>query len=127
MLGKRFFLSPIILLFLTYPLLSWTYDDDGRLEVAIEHWVRPDTMPVCPHSIPQDQCVTISDLVSNATGNASINGNRNITLNFLPGSHIPCERGWIIIGELNGKDSDVHVYQQLLLVYPLNSMCHKEG
>ena len=105
MLGKRFFLS---LLFLTYPLLSWTHDDDGRLEV-IEYWVRPDTMPVCPHSIPQDQCVTISDLVSNATGNASINGNRNITLNFLPGIHIPHERGWIIIGELNGKDSDVYV------------------
>ncbi|XP_064399501.1 uncharacterized protein LOC135345963 [Halichondria panicea] len=111
MLGKKLFAPTIIFLFLTYPLPSWVYDDDGRLKVAIEYWVRPDTMSVCPHSIPQDQCVTISDLVSNATtGNASINGNRNITLNFLPGIHIPRESGWIIIGELNGKDSDVDVH-----------------
>ncbi len=56
-------------------------------------------MSECPHSIPQHQCVTITDLVTNST-NTSINGGMSMSINvfFIAGTHVPKTSGWIIVG-----------------------------
>ena len=51
----------------------------------------------CPHSIPQHQCVTITDLVTNST-DTSINGGMSINVFFIAGTHVPKTSGWIVVG-----------------------------
>ncbi len=81
----------LLSLALTSPANCWT---NGT---TVEYWVRPDTMSECPHSIPQHQCVTITDLVTNST-NTSINGGMSINVFFIAGTHVPKTDGWIIVG-----------------------------
>ncbi len=87
------FSSLIVLLSLalTSPANCWT---NGT---TVEYWVRPDTMSECPHSIPQHQCVTITDLVTNST-DTSINGGMSINVFFIAGTHVPKTSGWIVVG-----------------------------
>ncbi len=54
-------------------------------------------MSECPHSIPQHQCVTITDLVTNST-NTSINGGMSINVFFIAGTHVPKTDGFVIVG-----------------------------
>ncbi len=65
---------------------------------VIEYWVRPTAVSSCPLSVSQEQCVTITDLVSNST-NASINDYNNVSVYFLPGVHVPQKEGWIVFGK----------------------------
>ncbi len=81
----------LLSLALTSPANCWT---NG---MTVEYWVRPDTMSECPHSIPQHQCVTITDLVTNST-ETSINGGMSINVFFIAGTHVPKTSGWIIVG-----------------------------
>ncbi len=47
--------------------------------------------------MPQHQCVTITDLVTNST-DTSINGGMSINVFFIAGTHVPKTDGWIIVG-----------------------------
>ncbi len=80
----------LLSLALTSPANCWT---NGT---TVEYWVRPDTMSECSHFIPQHQCVTITDLVTNST-DTRINGGRSINVFFIAGTHVPKMDGWIII------------------------------
>ena len=99
----------LLSLALTSPANCWT---NGT---TVKYWVRPDTMSECPHSIPQHQCVTITDLVTNST-NTSINGGMSINVFFIAGTHVPKMDGFRLLSEILRK------YQQILQTYKTNKM-----
>ena len=74
--------------------------------LAIEYWVRPDTMLECPQDIPQHQCVTVTGLVSYST-NSSLNQGRNIAVHFMPGVHTPRVGGLILIENENWNTTNL--------------------
>lgn len=72
----------------------------------IDYWVRPDTTGECPPITPLDQCITITDMVTNS----SILSARLTRIYFLPGIHTPNVSGWIVMGDVENHEVVSHIH-----------------
>ena len=86
----------------------------------VDYWVRPDTVGECPQIDPLDQCITITDMVTNS----SILSAQFTRIHLLPGIHTPKVSGWIVVGDITGHSKVLNYVHAVEITGEING-CDK--